>query len=113
MTTLNQDLVDEQIYSWTEMYKKSALSYLILTALNSHQMWSKEIEQYIATNTKWSISERALYRVLNRMHKQGSIEYSSTPAERTGADRKVYTITSEGSALLAAMKSELDYLAKV
>lgn len=113
MTTHNQDLVDEQIYSWTEMHKKSALSYLILTALNSSQMWSKEIEQYIAKSTKWSISERALYRVLNRMHKQGSIEYSSTPAERTGADRKVYTITPEGNALLAAMKGELNYLTQI
>lgn len=104
MATINQDLVDEQAYSWTEIHKKSALSYVILTALQKHSMWSKELEKYITEITGWSISERALYRVLNRMHKQGSIEFTAESAERTGADRKVYAISPEGSALLTAMK---------
>lgn len=111
--SVNQELVDEQAYSWTEMHKKSALSYLILAALKKQPMWSKELEEYIVSITGWSISERALYRVLNRMHKQGSIEFTTESAERTGADRKVYDISAEGKALLAAMHNELTYLAKV
>lgn len=110
---VNQELVDEQAYSWTEIHKKSALSYLILAALQKQPMWSKELEKYITTTTGWSISERALYRVLNRMYKQGSIGFTAESAERTGADRKVYVISPEGKALFAAMQDELAYLAKV
>ena len=113
MAIVNQELVDEQAYSWTEMHKKSALSYLILTALQKKSMWSKELERYIAKTTAWNISDRALYRVLNRMQKQGSIEYTSEAAERTGAERKVYDISPEGGALLSAMQGELAYIAKL
>ena len=113
MLAINQDLVDEQAYSWTEKHKKSALSFIILTALQKHSMWSKELEKYITEVTGWSISERALYRVLNRMHKQGSIEFNTQAAERTGAERKVYDISPDGRALLTAMKSEMQYLAKI
>lgn len=113
MTAINQELVDEQAYSWTEMHKKSALSYLILIALQKQSMWSKELEQYITSTASWGISERALYRVLNRMQKQGSIEYKAEAAERTGAERKVYAISPEGEALLAAIKGELTYLTKI
>ncbi len=112
MTTVNQELVDEQVFSWTEMHKKSALSFVILKALSEKPMWSKEIEKYIASLTNWNISERALYRVLNRMQKQGSIEYTSEAAERTGAERKIYAITPEGKAFLNAIQLELGYLTK-
>lgn len=108
--SVNQELVDEQAYSWTEMHKKSALSYLILSALQKQPMWSKGLEKYIADVTGWGISERALYRVLNRMHKQGSIEFTSETAERTGAERKVYVVSAEGKALLNAIKDEMAYL---
>ncbi len=111
--SVNQELVDEQAYSWTEMHKKSALSYLVLAALQKQPMWSKELEKYITNTTGWSISERALYRVLNRMHKQGSIEFTAESAERTGADRKVYAISHEGKSLFAAMQNELRYLSAV
>lgn len=113
MVVVNQELVDEQAYSWTEMHKKSALSYLILSALQKQSMWSKELERYITSTTGWSISERALYRVLNRMQKQGSIEFRTEAAERTGAERKVYAVSPEGKALLSAMQSELAYLTKI
>lgn len=111
--SVNQELVDEQAYSWTEMHKKSALSYLILVALQKQPMWSKELEKYITSTTDWSISERALYRLLSRMHRQGSIEFTAESAERTGAERKVYAISPEGKSLFAAMQKELRYLSAV
>jgi len=49
--SVNQELVDEQAYSWTEMHKKSALSYLVLAALQKQPMWSKELEKYITNTT--------------------------------------------------------------
>lgn len=113
MAVVNQDLVEEQAYSWTEMHKKSALSYIILTALTKQPMWSKELEHFVVETTGWSISERALYRVLNRMQKQGSIDFSAEAAERTGAERKVYSLSPEGKVLYSALRNELSYLAKL
>jgi len=113
MSTAAQELVDEQVYSWTEMHKKSAISFLVLNALASKTMWSKDLEEWIRTTTGWNISERSLYRVLRRMQKQGSIHFVAESVARTGAERKVYATTPEGRALLAAIRKELYYLAKV
>lgn len=107
---INQDLVDEQVYSWTEMHKKSALSFLILKALSTKAMWSKEVENWVKSKTGWEVSERGFYRVLNRMQKQGNVEFSFISAERTGADRKVYSLTPEGAALMRSIQDELKYI---
>ncbi len=112
MPEINQDLVDEQVYSWTEMHKKSAVSFLVLAALDTKNMWSKDIKNWIREKTGWEMSERSLYRVLRRMEKQGSIEFTSEAAARTGAERKVFTITPEGLAILNAIRAELIYLVK-
>lgn len=113
MQTSSQELVDEQAYSWTEMHKKSAVSFLILNALKTKDMWSKDLEQWIRNIAGWDLSERSLYRILRRMEKQGTIQYKAEAAARTGAERKVYTITADGMSLLDAMKSELRYLVKL
>lgn len=109
---INQDLVDEQVYSWTEMHKKSAVSFLVLAALATKNMWSKDIGDWIRQTSGWEMSERSLYRVLRRMEKQGSIEFTSEPVARTGAERKVFAITPDGEAILKSIRSELTYLIK-
>lgn len=113
MGTASQELVDEQVYSWTEMHKKSAVSFLILSALKTKDMWSRDLEEWIRQKAGWDLSERSLYRILRRMEKQGSIHFKSESAARTGAERKVYTMTTEGKALLEAMRNELSYLVKL
>jgi DNA-binding PadR family transcriptional regulator len=110
MDNSSQELVDELAFSWLEMHKKSALTYLVLVALSSRALWAKGLEAWIAEKSGWSIHERALYRILQRLEKQGVIIYKAEAAERTGADRKVYTITAEGEELLASIKNELQYL---
>ena len=106
----SQELVDELAYSWLEMHKKSALTHLVLKALSEHELWSKDLEAWLNQKTGWDIHERALYRILQRLEKQGVIVHTAVSAERTGAERKVYTITDEGKALLAMIKRELVYL---
>jgi DNA-binding PadR family transcriptional regulator len=109
----SQELVDEQAYSWLEMHKKSALSFLVLCALERQEMWSLDLARWITDKTGWTITEKGIYRVLRRMQKQGSIRFTTKPAARTGAERKVYRITPEGSALLSAIRQELSYIDKV
>ncbi|MFZ1249154.1 MAG: PadR family transcriptional regulator [Candidatus Saccharimonadales bacterium] len=106
----SQELVDEQVYNWVEMHKKSALSFLVLLCLENNTLWSRDIEKYIRQHTGWTVTERGLYRVLSRLQRQGSIEFVAMPTVRTGAERKMYTITTEGRALLVAMKQTLQYL---
>jgi len=113
MTDESQELIDEQAYSWLEVHKKSALSFLVLHALEKDTLWSKDLAQWITHATGWTITEKGLYRVLRRMQKQGNIIFSLEAAARTGAERKVYRITPEGRALLMAMRSELGYLEKM
>ena len=113
MTDESRELIDEQSYSWLEMHKKSALSFLVLSALEKEPMWSKDLTQWITRTTGWTITEKGLYRVLRRMQKQGNIIFSLEAAARTGAERKVYQVTPEGKALLVIMRGELAYIEKV
>ncbi len=106
----SQELVDEHAYSWLEMHKKSALSYLVLEALSESPMWAGEMTTWINQKTKWGIDERGLYRVLRRLSKQGTITFESIEAERTGAERKVYRLSDEGTALLSSIRDSLSYL---
>ena len=110
MNDESQELIDEQAYSWLEMHKKSALSYLVLNALEEKEMWSKDLESWILQKTGWTITEKGLYRVLRRMHKQGNVAFKSEAAARTGAERKVYRMTPEGKVLLRTIHKELTYL---
>jgi DNA-binding PadR family transcriptional regulator len=70
MDEASQELVDEQVYNWVEMHKKSALSFLVLLCLEKNTLWSKDIEEFIRRRTGWNITERGLYRVLHRLQKQ-------------------------------------------
>jgi PadR family transcriptional regulator PadR len=108
-----KELVEEQAYSWLEVHKKSALMYVVLRGLSLRAMWSKQLTDWVVAQTGWSISERGLYRVLQRMERQGVIEFTATGAERTGADRKVYRTTEAGELLLQYLNRELAYLAKL
>ena len=106
----DNEYVQEQLYSWLEMHKKSALTQLVLQSLESKARWSGEIAEWLAALTEWDISEKSLYRTLRRMVKNELITFTLTEAERTGASRKTYELTSDGKLLLSGMKQELSYL---
>ncbi|MEK7599803.1 MAG: PadR family transcriptional regulator [Patescibacteria group bacterium] len=113
MDSASKDLVDEQVYSWLETHKKSGLSYAVLRLLKHKPMWSKDLTEQLTAVTGWQISERALYRLLRRMQKQGLVSHITEAAPRTGADRKVYRLTTEGELFSESIKDELNYLAKL
>ena len=106
----SSELVDELAYSWLEMHKKSALTYLVLVALSEQEMWAKDLEKWINELTDWSINERALYRVLRRLEQQGVIVFRTEPVKRSGAERKIFATTDEGRSLLNVIRNELQYL---
>lgn len=86
------ELIDEQFYSWLEVHKKSALSYVILSALSKKEMWSQELTEWIIDKTGWSVTEKGLYRLLRRMQQADTIDFKQIAAKRTGALHRLSTM---------------------
>jgi DNA-binding PadR family transcriptional regulator len=115
MDDASQEILEEYLNSWVETHKKSALLFIILTliAQSSEPLWAKELHNKITKATNWEITERGLYRSLQRMEKQGLLEYVKRNVPKTGADRKMYTITELGASLLGAISGEMEYFKKI
>mgnify|MGYP003403000344 CR=1 FL=1 len=113
MDNSSNELVEELAFSWLEMHKKSALSFLVLSTLKNEELWSLEIRNSIIESTGWTISDRAFYKLLKRMNSQGVIEHKLIAGKNTGSDRKVYKLTHLGIQLLKLQKESIDYLSKI
>jgi DNA-binding PadR family transcriptional regulator len=113
MDDANQEILEEYVSSWVEMHKKSALQFVILYILSVEPLWAKDVQARVAVMTDWQITERGLYRLLQRMEKQGLLEHVKQDAPKTGADRKIYRLTHLGESLLHEMSGELQYLDKL
>ena len=68
------ELKYEIVFRWAEVHKKSLTSFLIMVSLGNRSMWSKEIEVWLVRVTGWEITERGLYRTMQRMTELGLIE---------------------------------------
>jgi DNA-binding PadR family transcriptional regulator len=113
MNNSSNELVDELAYSWLEVHKKSALTYLVLIALSEKELWATDIVKWVNEVTDWSINEHALYRVLRRLEHQGVIVFRTEQAKRSGAERKIFATTDDGKELIRQMRGELQYLTEV
>lgn len=97
-----EEYLNELAYSWSETYKKSMVTYVVLSVLTNNNLWSREIHEEInsATNSKISLDEKSLHRVLRRLEKNGLINHKKRDGKKTGAERKVYSITEDGKSFL-------------
>lgn len=94
------ELLDELCNQWVENYKKSALTLVILRCLSHQPLWAKPLGSEIARITGWNMTERGLYRTLQRMTELEVIEYDKQDAPKSGAHRKMYAITELGTLYL-------------
>jgi DNA-binding PadR family transcriptional regulator len=115
MDDASQEILEEYLNSWVDTHKKSALLFiiLILIAQSNEPLWAKDLHKKITKATSWEITERGLYRSLQRMEKQGLLEHVRRNVPKTGADRKMYKMTELGTALLGAISSEMAYYGKL
>lgn len=115
MDDASQEILEEYLNSWVETHKKSALLFviLILVAQSTEPLWAKDLHKKITIATNWQITERGLYRSIQRMEKQGLLEHVKQNAPKTGADRKMYKVTELGTALLGAISGEMAYYGKL
>lgn len=103
-----QEWVASRVESWVETYKKAMLTPVILQLVSIHQPATvAEIADHVTSTTSWQITERGLYRTLKRLQDSGLLTSDEVDAPRTGAKRKVLSLTILGSHFLSGINANL------
>lgn len=105
--TMRDEYVEVQFEMWLEVYKKSALTIVILQQLSTGFAWTSKLRHVINKVSEWDITERGLYRALRRLNDLGFVTYKEVSVPKTGIRRKEYSITDLGRSLLEAAQVEL------
>lgn len=106
--TESEEWLEELVTQWTEVYKKSMTTLLLLRVIeNSAPANADTIGPDLADMTGWASSERALYRTLRRLASNGLLSTEEEPAPRTGAKRKNYTLTPLGADYLREIEARI------
>jgi PadR family transcriptional regulator, regulatory protein PadR len=93
--------LDELLLKWEESYKKGLLSFWILLLLAERPSYPFEMRPLIEAISQGSISadDNSLYRALNRFAEVGIVSSEVRPSSQ-GPDRRYYSLTEKGYALL-------------
>ena len=103
-----QEWIDHRVDTWVETYKKSMLTPVTLSLVATHQPAEiSTIAEAVTAATGWQITERGLYRTIKRLQDSGFLESSAVDAPRTGAKRKLLSLTSVGASYLSGIKDNL------
>ena len=87
---------------WEDVYKKSQLNLWLLLSLREGDKHMAQIKAFIseATHGVLSPDDKSMYRTLRRLAAADIITYATRPA-KGGPDHKVYSLTHEGTQILA------------
>ena len=103
-----QEWIDHRVDTWVETYKKSMLTPVTLSLVATHQPAEvSTVAEAVTAATGWQITERGLYRTIKRLQDSGFLESSAVDAPRTGAKRKLLSLTSLGASYLSGIKDNL------
>ena len=103
-----QEWIYHRVDTWVETYKKSMLTPVTLSLVATHQPAEiSTIAEAVTAATGWQITERGLYRTIKRLQDSGFLESSAVDAPRTGAKRKLLSLTSLGASYLSGIKDHL------
>ena len=86
---------------WEDVYRKSQVSLWILVAIREEKGFVEGIRIFIRSRGDVDMSEQSLYRSLRRLESATLIQ-SRSIANPKGPDRKYFSLTPEGSRVLAA-----------
>jgi DNA-binding PadR family transcriptional regulator len=97
----NEDIGD-LLNKWEETYKKGLLSFWILLLLYERPSYPYEMNAEVAKISQGTISvdDNSIYRALNRFESVGIVK-SELQQSNTGPQRKYYSLTNTGKALLS------------
>ncbi len=94
--------INDLLTKWEETYKKGLLSFWILLLLYERPSYPYEMSAEVAKISQGTISvdDNSIYRALNRFESVGIVK-SELQQSSTGPQRKYYSLTNTGKALLA------------
>jgi DNA-binding PadR family transcriptional regulator len=95
------DDIGDLLNKWEETYKKGLLSFWILLLLNERSSYPYEMSAEVANISQGTISvdDNSIYRALNRFDSVGIVK-SELQQSTTGPQRRYYSLTNKGKALL-------------
>lgn len=102
------ELLDELVRAWVEVYRKSATTRVLLRMIaDDGPMNTSTVSETLARRTGWEPTERGLYRTLRRLSGLGLLAVHAQPGQRTGRQQHVYEITERGTAYLQRIEAAL------
>jgi DNA-binding PadR family transcriptional regulator len=103
-----QEWEEELLESWVETYKKAMTTPILLRLIDSNQpVAASALAALVPEQTGLHLTERGLYRTLRRLEDHGLIQHTTSPAPRTGAQRKDFRLTESGARLLTALEEQI------
>ena len=95
------DDISELLNNWEASYKKGLLSFWILLLLYERSSYPYEMSAEVAKISQGTISvdDNSIYRALNRFESVNIVK-SELQQSSTGPQRKYYSLTNTGKALL-------------
>lgn len=98
---MKTDDIGELLNKWEESYKKGLLSFWILLLLYERPSYPYEMSAEVAKISQGTISvdDNSIYRALNRFESVRIVQ-SEMQESSTGPQRRYYSLTSTGKALL-------------
>ena len=93
--------IGDLLNKWEETYKKGLLSFWILLLLYERPSYPYEMSAEVAKISQGTISvdDNSIYRALNRFESTGIVK-SALQQSSTGPQRRYYSLTNTGKALL-------------
>ncbi len=103
--------MDEMVERWTDVYKKSATSVILLQIIAADgPIAAARIREVFVERTGWTVTERGLYRTLQRLANDGLVDVVEVDAERTGAKRNEFTLSVAGAMFLDRVREQFNVL---
>jgi DNA-binding PadR family transcriptional regulator len=95
------DDIGDLLTNWEETYKKGLLSFWILLLLYERPSYPYEMSAEVAKISQGTISvdDNSIYRALNRFEAVDIVK-SELQQSNSGPQRRYYSLTSKGKALL-------------
>ncbi len=98
---MTNDEIGALLNKWEETYKKGLLSFWILLLLYERPSYPYEMSAEVTKISQGTISvdDNSIYRALNRFESVGIVK-SELQQSNTGPQRRYYSLTNKGKALL-------------
>ncbi|WP_025780650.1 PadR family transcriptional regulator [Brevibacterium sp. VCM10] len=108
VTPEEREWLDHRVDSWVETYKKSMLTPVTLSLVAKYQPAEiSTIAEAVTAATGWQITERGLYRTIKRLQDSGFLQGTAVDVPRTGAKRKMLSLTPLGASYLTGIRGHL------